>query len=126
MKLPPCDKRRLDRSTGIAMCYAIGCCEVGDMPCECEGCLASHGGKCPEGKDGRRKPKAKRKKRRVSLHGYCAECAHAEDGSYIPMYVGDRWSLWGTVRCMRNKRPKRVYALNPTDCKHYHRRARVP
>lgn len=51
MKLPPCDKRRLDRSTGIAMCYAIGCCEVGDMPCECEGCLASHGGKCHRRKE---------------------------------------------------------------------------
>ena len=63
MKLPPCDKRKTDRSTGIAMCYAIGCCEVGDMPCECEGCLASHGGKCPEGRDRRRKPKAKRRAR---------------------------------------------------------------
>lgn len=63
MKLPPCDKRRLDRSTGVCMCYAIGCCRVGDMPCECEGCLASHGGKCPEGKDrkdGKKRPKTRR------------------------------------------------------------------
>lgn len=33
---PPCDKRKI--VNGIAMCYAIGCCEIGDMPCECCGC----------------------------------------------------------------------------------------
>jgi len=61
MKLPPCDKRKLDRSTGVNMCraigwcYAIGCCEIGDMPCQCRVCLRSHGGKCPEGKDRQRK-----------------------------------------------------------------------
>ena len=50
-KFPPCDKRRLDRETGIQMCYAIGCETIGDMPCQCEGCLRDHGGRCPEGKD---------------------------------------------------------------------------
>ena len=35
-KYPPCDKRKL--VDGVRMCYAIGCCEVGDMACECESC----------------------------------------------------------------------------------------
>lgn len=34
--LPRCQKRRM--VNGTWMCYAIGCCEVGDMPCECETC----------------------------------------------------------------------------------------
>lgn len=35
-KLPPCAKRKC--VDGIEMCYAIGCCEIGDMPCECWCC----------------------------------------------------------------------------------------
>ena len=35
-KYPPCDKRKL--VDGVQMCYAIGCCKVGDMACECESC----------------------------------------------------------------------------------------
>ena len=35
-KYPPCDKRKL--VDGVQMCYAIGCCEVGDMACECKSC----------------------------------------------------------------------------------------
>lgn len=34
--IPPCKYRR--RVNGMDMCYAIGCCEVGDMACECYGC----------------------------------------------------------------------------------------
>ena len=66
MGLPPCDKRRLDRSTGVAMCYAIGCCEVGDMPCQCDVCLKSHGGSCPKGKDGKGKDDGRSRPRRHS------------------------------------------------------------
>lgn len=32
-ELPPCAKR-----LGNGNCGAIGCCEVGDMPCECDTC----------------------------------------------------------------------------------------
>lgn len=64
MDFPSCDKRKTDSITGIPMCYAIGCYERGDMPCECWECLKSHGGKCPEGKD---KCEPKAKKGRVML-----------------------------------------------------------
>lgn len=60
MNLPPCAKRKTDPRTGIPMCYAIGCCEVGDMPCECEGCLKAHGGRCPEKERGKSDVKSKR------------------------------------------------------------------
>jgi len=45
MKLPECIKRK--RVDGIDMCYAIGCCVVGDMACECEDCFKKNGYRCP-------------------------------------------------------------------------------
>ena len=32
----PCKHRRRETRYGVTMdwCYAIGCCEIGDMPCE--------------------------------------------------------------------------------------------
>lgn len=48
-KLPSCAKRL--KGDMFPMCGAIGIERVGDLPCECEGCLKAHGGKCPLGKE---------------------------------------------------------------------------
>lgn len=36
VKHKPCKHRKREERDGVTMdwCYAIGCCEVGDMPCE--------------------------------------------------------------------------------------------
>lgn len=36
VKHKPCKQRKREERDGVTMdyCYAIGCCEVGDMPCE--------------------------------------------------------------------------------------------
>lgn len=33
-----CEKRVRENEYGVNMCTAIGCCELGDMPCECVVC----------------------------------------------------------------------------------------
>lgn len=48
--IPPCDRRKY--RDGIAFCYAIGICEVGDCVCECFFCKRKD---CP--KKHRAKPK---------------------------------------------------------------------
>lgn len=57
-KHKPCKHRRRETRDGVTMdwCYAIGCCELGDMPCEY----------CADRKDGNGKDKkaAKAKGRR--------------------------------------------------------------
>lgn len=37
-KKPKCKFRK--EVDGVDMCFAIGCCHIGDMPCECEWCKA--------------------------------------------------------------------------------------
>lgn len=48
VKMPRCEKRM--KAGGIWMCRAIGCCDVGDMACECPYCLEENGGTCPRKK----------------------------------------------------------------------------
>jgi len=49
--LPPCGKRKCELRDGLLSnwCYAIGCCEVGDMPCECP-CPRIGTKQCPNNK----------------------------------------------------------------------------
>lgn len=42
--LPPCDKRK--SVDGMDMCFAIGCCEIGDMPCQCWQCPRRNTAEC--------------------------------------------------------------------------------
>jgi len=49
----------------------------------------------------------------------CGDCLYAERGSYHPMHVGDDWRKWGTVKCIRTKKHRRVYALGGPGCDKY-------
>ena len=53
--LPACGKRRCELRDGLLMnwCYAIGCCKVGDMPCECP-CPRIGTEQCPNNKPKRK------------------------------------------------------------------------
>jgi len=44
IELPKCSKRR--KVDCVWMCHAIGCCEIGDMACECDECFVENGYMC--------------------------------------------------------------------------------